>query len=269
MKQQAKQQSRTEIVERPKEALSTVPQYLRRTDGAPQAGLENMDRQDMTLPRLGLCQSLSPQRIKSDPKYIPQLEEGSYFNTITREDYGGKVQVVPLLFYKSRLLFAPMDEGGGLRCNAPDALVGIGEPGGTCLRCPLQLFGKKGEPPACSLLYNYACLVVKDGRVSPDQLVVKSFKSSDLGAARDWNALIRIRNTDMFAGVYEFTSIEAKNDVGRWYKTTVQNVGWVSEAVYEAAKIAYMAVAELNKSGRLRHDIEDLSSGGEGGSEER
>ena len=50
--------------------------YLRRKSDGPPLGLENLERNDMTLPRLGLCQSLTPQRIKSDPKYIAGLEEG-------------------------------------------------------------------------------------------------------------------------------------------------------------------------------------------------
>lgn len=252
------------IEKAPAGALANVPAYLRRADGAPAQGTENIDRQDMVLPRLGLCQSLSPQRIKSGPKYIPNLEEGEYFNTITQEIYGTVVRVVPLLFFKSRLLFGDMDAGGGLRCQAPDGIMGIGEPGGVCMRCPLSMF-HDNEPPECNHLYNYASLVVTDGSVNPAGLVVKSFKSTDLKAAREWNSLIRLRQTDLFAGIYEFSSIEVKKDPYRWYQTVVKNVGWVSETVYEASKLAYQAVAELNKAGRLRHDVEDLNPAAAGG----
>src|SRR5438132_1612945 len=130
-----------EITKREPGALSDVPDYLRRKGDGPPLGLENLERNDMTLPRLGLCQSLTPQRIKSDPKYIAGLEEGEFFNTITREVYGNRVRLVPLLFYKTRILFGPKDEGGGLRCQSFDNLIGIGTPGGTCLTCPLSQFG--------------------------------------------------------------------------------------------------------------------------------
>lgn len=249
----------------PAGALAGIPSYLQRPpDGAPAQGTENIDRQDMVLPRLGLCQSLSPQRIKSGPKYIPNLEEGEYFNTITQEIYGASVRVVPLLFFKSRLLFGEMDSGGGLRCQAPDALTGLGTPGGSCLKCPLQLF-HDNEPPECNLLYNYASLVVINGKVNPQGLVVKSFKSTDLKAAREWNSLIRLRQTDLFAGIYEFSAVEIKKDPYRWYQTVVKNTGWVSEEVYSAAQLAYRAVAELNRAGRLRHDVEDLNPAAGGG----
>ena len=239
-------------------ALAEVPEYLRRAPGEPPAGLENMDRQDMTLPRLGLAQALSPQLSESEPKYIDGLRAGMFFNTITREVYGKQVSLVPLLFYKTRILFGPMDEGGGLRCQSPDNLIGIGEPGGTCIKCPLSQFGRDGSKPECLQFFNYAALVVKDGNVAPENLLVTSFKSSALKVAKDWNALIRIRNLDIFAGIYEFTAVERKNDVGRWFEPVVNPAGNVTRETYESAKIAYGAVRDLQAQGKLRHDISDL-----------
>jgi hypothetical protein len=256
-------QQKQEIVKHEPATLAEVPEYLRRAPNEPPAGLENMDRTDMTLPRLGLCQALSPQCSESDPKYIEGLQKGEFFNTITKERYGRKVQLVPLLFYKTRILFGPMDEGGGLRCQSPDNLIGIGEPGGTCIKCPLSQFGSarngEGKGTACNQFFNYAALVVNDGHVSPEGLLVFSLKSSALKVAKDWNALIRIRNLDIFAGVYELTSVERKNDVGRWYEPVINPAGNVSKETYDAAKIAYGAVSELNKQGRLRSDVTDLN----------
>jgi hypothetical protein len=257
------QQSHAIEKRRDSSALSEVPEYLRRAEGEPPMGLENLERSDMTLPRLGLCQALSPQCSESDPKYIDGLQKGEFFNTITRENYGRKVQLTPLLFYKTRILFGPIDEGGGLRCQSPDNLIGIGEPGGTCIKCPLSQFGSarngEGKGTACNQFFNYAALIVNDGEVTPEGLLVFSLKSSALKVAKDWNALIRIRNLDIFAGVYEVTSVERKNDVGRWYEPVITPAGNVSKATYDAAKLAYAAVADLQKAGRLRHDVEDLN----------
>jgi hypothetical protein len=244
-------------------ALAEIPDWLRRPEGVPPAGLDAIERSDMTLPRLGLCQALSPQRSESDPKYIEGLRDGQFFNTITREIYGKKVLLVPLHFYKTRILFGPMDEGGGLRCQSPDNLIGIGEPGGTCIQCPNSQFGSarggEGKGTACNQFFNYAALIVKDAHVTPEQLLVVSFKSSALKVAKDWNAFIRIRNLDIFAGVYEFTSVERKNDIGRWYEPVVNMAGNVSREMYEAAKLARSAVAELQREGRLRSDVADLN----------
>ena len=251
------------ITKRDVRALTEVPEYLRRAEGVPPAGLENLAREDMTLPRLGIAQALSPQLSESDPKYIEGLRPGNFFNTITRENYGKTVQLVPLLFYKTRILFGPIDEGGGLRCQAPDNLIGIGEPGGTCIKCPFSQFGSarngEGKGTACNQFFNYAALIVNDGSVSPEGLLVFSLKSSALKVAKDWNALIRIRNLDIFAGVYELTSVERKNDIGRWYEPVINPAGNVTKQTYEAAKIAYAAVSDLQRVGKLRSDVEDLN----------
>lgn len=258
----APQQDR-QLVKHAPQRLAEVPEYLRRQEGVPPAGLENLERQDMTLPRLGIAQALSPQLSESDPKYIDGLRPGNFFNTITRENYGKTVQLVPLLFYKTRILFGPIDEGGGLRCQAPDNLIGIGEPGGTCIKCPFSQFGSarngEGKGTACNQFFNYAALIVNDGSVSPEGLLVFSLKSSALKVAKDWNALIRIRNLDIFAGVYELTSVERKNDIGRWYEPVINPAGNVTRETYEAAKVAYAAVSDLNKQGRLRSDVTDLN----------
>jgi hypothetical protein len=262
--QQKPPATQTAAIEKAKpRELEQVPDYLRRAEGVPPAGLENLERQDMTLPRLALAQALSPQLSESDPKYIEDLRPGMFFNTITKESYGKQVQLVPLLFYKTRILFGSLDAGGGLKCQSNDNLIGIGEPGGTCIKCPFSQFGSarngEGKGTACNQFFNYAALVVIDGRVSPEGLLVFSLKSSALKVAKDWNALIRIRNLDIFAGVYEIKSVERKNEVGRWYEPVINPAGNVTRETFEAARAAYQAVAELNAAGRLRHDVADLN----------
>lgn len=238
------------------ESLAVMPSYLQHS-GKP-VGLEEMTRADWTLPRLGLCQSMSPQRKRSDPKHIEGLEEGDMFNSITRENYGKTVQVVPLMFFKNRFRF---QEGalGNILCQSADTVLGIGDPGGECKTCPMAQFGSsgKGNSPACSLFYNYPSLILpKDGHIGLDLLVVASFKSSELKVARDWNALLRLRNADTFSGIYEFTTVEQKNDLGSWYTRVVKPAGWVSEQMYGFAKGAYDAVRETQEAGSLKVDLD-------------
>src|SRR5271154_3374242 len=137
--------TRRESAAVPARPMDGRPEYLAQL-GAEITGFENMGQQDMTLPRLGLCQALSPQRKKSDPKFISDLEEGMFFNTITQHVYGSKLRVAPLLFYRSQIFFNPIDQGGGIRCQAPDGKVGWGDPGGECARCPYQGFTDGVKP---------------------------------------------------------------------------------------------------------------------------
>lgn len=240
-------------------ATSAIPEYLRKAPRTAAAGLENVEQRDMTLPRLGLCQSMSPQRTKSDVKYIHGLEEGMYFNTITGRIYGESVLIVPLLMYKTRILFNPIDEGGGIRCQAQDARHGVGDPSGDCERCPFGQF-KDQQRPECDLFYNYASLAFAeddaDG-LDASSIVVVSLKSTGIKVAKDWNALMRLRGTDSFAGLYEFSAAEQKKDNQRWFQSTIKNVGWVSEAQYRLAQGCYQMVKEAQLAGRLKTDEND------------
>ncbi len=241
--------------------LNIVPDYLQREKGVPAAGLENVQREDITVPRLALTQSMTPQRKKSDPKYIDGLEEGDFFNTITGENYGAAVKLVPLFFYKTRILFKDIEEGGGMLCQAQDGVTGVGDPGGDCATCPKSQFGDNGRPD-CNHFYNYAVLVVpKKGSIGLDSLAAFSLKSSGIKTAKDWNALMRLKGTDSFAGVYEVTSAEQKNTAGQtWSTAVIKNAGWVSKDEYTVAQACYQSVREMQSQGRLKVDAEDLGT---------
>jgi len=245
-------------------AIQQVPDYLKHA--GPGQGLENVEHGDVTLPRLGLCQALSPQRDKSDPKYINGLEEGLYFNTVTNQVYGESVEIVPLLFYKTRMMFPPMGAGSGILCQAMDGKHGVGVPGGECAVCQYAQFrenteqGEKKSPP-CTLFHNYAALALPEkGLPKLDSLLGVSLKSTGLKVSKDWLALMRLRGTDIFAGVYEFTAIARKNDVGKWYQPVIKPAAWVSPETYAIAKEAYGMVRELQQGNRLAVEQDDMGA---------
>jgi hypothetical protein len=249
----------------PEVALVTnaVPEYLRKQEGEGVLGLDGMERSDLKMPRLSLCQSMTPQRKRTDPKYIEGLEEGHFFNTITGKIFGSGLKFVPLLWYKSRILFTPQDEGGGLLCRAEDAKMGVGEPGGECRVCPLSLWGKatdgKRKPPRCTLFHNYIILALPEkGLPGPESMVVMSLKSTGLDAATDLNALMQMRGARAaFAGVYSLASAEDSNAAGQaYYVPVIKNAGWVSEEMYKIAQSAFSMVYEAKSKGKL--DIEPI-----------
>lgn len=247
---------------------SDVPDYLRRQAGQPAAGLEQMDRSDFTLPRLGLCQSNSPQRSEGDAKHIEGLKDGQFFNSVTQSIYGKSVKIVPLMFFKSRIRFREMDEGGGILCRSDDGKTGIGDPGGECEKCPCAQFtqgdNKNTVPPECDKFYNYAVLVVpENGTIGPDSLAVMSLKSTGLKTARDFNALLRLKKTDAFAGIYEVTSAVQKNQAKQsWFTHVIKPAGWVSKEQWAVAKGVYESVAQAHTEGRLKVEAEDIAAEG-------
>lgn len=244
--------------------LSTVPEYLRLANtGVPAPGLENIQQGDMTIPRVALCQSMTPQRKRSDPKYIDGLEEGQFFNTVTGENYGDSVKIVPLFFYKTRLLFADIDTGGGILCQAQDGEHGLGEPGGLCSKCPKAQFTDDGSPE-CNHFYNYPVLVVPaKGPIGLDSLAVFSLKSSGIKVAKDWNAVMRMKGTASFASPYNVTSVEQKNTAGQtWSTPVIKGAGWIAEADLKIANECYKIVRDMQSDGRLKVDADDLAGEG-------
>jgi hypothetical protein len=254
-----KKQEETDIVKSDEQPLAGMPSYMQEAQELGRAGLEKMDQQDMVLPRLGLCQSMTPQRKKDDATYIKGLEEGQYFNTITESIYGDKIQVVPLLFFKTRFRFKPQTEGGGLLCQSRDYFHGVGDPGGDCERCPLARF-TDGKKPVCGEYFNYAVLVLPGDRL-PDMssLAVLSFKSTGIKIARTWNGLMNMRtmggkSVPSFVGVYDVTSAIQKNAAGQsWYRHVVRNAekGWVSDPVFKLAKELHESIVQMQAAGKL------------------
>lgn len=269
--QAAPKQQTTALTKSGGGAIEEVPEYLRRKPGVGAAGFDEVEQGDLTLPRLGLCQALSPQREETDPKYIEGIKEGDYFNSLTGENYGGEVKIVPLLFYKNRIAFRDKNKGGGMLCRSDDMKKGSvergdyedGKYGGDCFTCPFNQFGSakggEGKGKACTEFYNFPSLVVVNNVVRPENLAVVSLKSSNVPAAKDWLAKMRLRQIDMFGGVYELTSQKKKFTEGIAFVTLVQPAGNVSFEVYQTAQQAHSAMASLRRQGRLQVDVEDLS----------
>lgn len=230
-------------------ALAEIPDYLRKAPGEQRLGNENVTQGDIIVPRLAICQSMSPERKQSNPKFIKGLEEGMYFNTVTKQIYGRFLRVIPAHYYKSRILWAGEkgELGGGMKCSSRDAVTGVGDPGGQCASCPFAVFGED-----CNLFMNFPVLVVReDGSVDMSEIVIASFKSLGLKTAKHWNTLVNIRNADRFAGVYKLMTVEDHRESGDSFQPYVDNDGWATKEQYVTARTAYELILEWQQSGRL------------------
>lgn len=222
------------------------------------AGLEQVGMKDMVLPRLVLCQNNTKARDKQNSEYIKGLEEGLFFNSLTREIIGDKIRVVPLFFYHSRMMFKDMKEGGGLICQAPDGKSCQMNAGGPCLHSE---WGIKGEPPECSEFYNYPCLRWTGPNDPNNELVIVSMKTTGLKAGRTLNSLMRIRKKASYAGVYELKAVPDVNKAGNsyytWEASNYEPNPWVSESLYKEAEKMYKMVSEGLLSGKIQVDLSE------------
>lgn len=236
-----------------------TPTQLAKPDFIPEsnAGLDEVGIRDMILPRLGLCQTNTHARIKSDPKYIQGLEEGEFFNSLTGKIYGDKIQVVPLFFYHSRIMFRDMKQGGGILCQAPDGKHCQLNAGGPCIHAS---WGAGGEPPECTEFFNYPSLVYEGEDQKTQEWIVVSLKTTGLDAGRTLNSLMRLRGTASYAGVYELSSVPDKNAADQSYFTWIAKNGtppWVDKPLYDRAEQMSKVISEGIKAGSITVDSSD------------
>src|SRR3981189_2955887 len=99
----------TKAIERveTKGILAVVPAHLQQYVGMADDE-QVVGREDMLIPRLAVAQDgMAPQLKKQSELYIPELEAGDLFNTVTNEIYGTTAKVIPLFFTKNYIEFAP------------------------------------------------------------------------------------------------------------------------------------------------------------------
>jgi hypothetical protein len=224
-------------------------------------GLQEIGFKDIVLPRLSLCQKTSPQRDKLNTgKFIKGLEEGQFFSSLTGKIYGEKIQVIPLFFYHSRIMFKDINEGGGIVCQAPDGVRCQMNNGGPCLH---SAWGPKGEPPECSEFFNYPCFIWTGDPATSRELIIVSMKTTGLKAGRTLNSLMRLRQKPAYAGIYELSGVGATNKANQsyytWQAVNATPQPWVDDKdLYEYAKTQSKIVQEGLKSGRIQVDESDI-----------
>ena len=193
--------------------------------GEVNAGLEEVEAKDMVMPRLGICQAMSPQRKANNARFIEGLQEGQLFNTVTGQIYTPPVYVVPLKFWKSRLYFAPLDQGGGILCQSLNGRDGGQLSPEGCDKCPhSQWNAQTNQKPACTLLHNFLCL-----RLPELEPFAISMKSASLRISRQWNAQLKLLNRPIYSACFEVSVADDQNKLGQWFNYRLKPAGWLND----------------------------------------
>lgn len=206
--------------------LEQIPDYLKH-DG-PSRGAEDITRDDMVTPRLAIAQANSPQRKKLDPSFIDGLEEGDIFNTVTGQIYGTKLTVVPLFFFKQRMMF---DDNNSILCQSFNGVDGGRLHPSDCATCPHAQFKNDEEDsrPDCNTLFNYMALL------PANELAALSLKSTGLKAAKQLNAKVRMSKLDMFARVLNLESVSMTRKNNQFWGYKLELGDFVPKELYTAA----------------------------------
>ena len=205
-------------------------------------GLENITSEDITIPRLAVIQSNSPQRKKKDEKYIEGAEEGDIFNTVTGEIYKEPLTVIPCAYRKSYVEWIPREKGGGF-VQAYDM-----RPSDTTTDPATRKSSLKNGNQLVDTAEHYIIIRKDDDTY---ESAVLTMTSSNLTVSRKWNTLLKMKKInvkgqtiDPPSFMYEFTlgTVEATNDRGTWQKYKIEEIGQLDK------KHLFVAAGTLSKS---------------------
>lgn len=228
------------------ERNANLPAYIKQSDRA--RGSENVEMADVAIPRIEIVQALSPCLKKSDAGYIEGAEQGMLYNSVTRELYGHKALVIPVLFKKQWLVWKDRKAGGGFG-GAYDTVQEANE-------------RIKQEPPEDHVKWipqdtaQQLVLVVKSDGSTEEAIV--SMSRTKLKVSKNWNSIIRLNGNDRFSRMYVLFTVEETNNNGDEYKNfAIANGGYPVELHYKKAEALYEAVASGER--KVVMDVSDAN----------
>jgi len=220
-------------------------------------GNENVTMDDKVVPRLQIVQSMSPELKKTKSEYIEGAEEGSVFNSATRQLYTLPMTIIPVAYQKRYIEWVPRTAGGGLiNPNHGPEILNECTPGDK---------GKYllGNNEIVVTPEHFVIVIHSNGTL---EQAVMSMAGSKAKISRQWNTLIdglQLRNPKTgqlvtparFYGAYEFTVGPESNDQGDWMNWRVK----YKCPTTEVSADAYLAAREffkLVKSGAVQAETE-------------
>jgi len=190
----------------------TLPAVRRTGTKIAGKGFENLEREDILLPRLKLLQAQSPEVMESDEK------PGTLFMNLQNKGVGEKTVITPVLHYRSRIKWIPKDDGGGMDCSAPDAKSPASHKYATsCAECKYKNWDetkkdKKEQAPECTMYENFVVLLADS-----TEPVILSMAKSQVKVAKKFYSMMAVKGGDMFDFLYELAVVKEKNDQGQTY----------------------------------------------------
>lgn len=209
-----------------------TPDYIKQDSNR---GSENVGTDDLVIPRLEVLQALSPQLTEGEAEYIAGAKQGDLVNSVTRQNYGREVFVVPVFYTKQWLVWRDRKLGGGFKGAFPNPelakdriaeLMAEGEKGYEAIDTPTHL-----------------CLLVNHSAGTIDEVMV-SMPRTKAKVSRAWNSQIKLAGGDRFSRVYRITSAVEENEKGKFYNYVVASAGFPAKPLYAKAEALYKQMIE-------------------------
>ena len=181
---------------------------------------DNVSQEDLLLPRIELTQALSPSVTAGD------VRPGVLLNSVTKEELGNEITIIPIILEKNWIHWIPREEGGGMlwkSSNPSDPRV-IAE----------SMWGPNGEKPTCTVYMNYLCII--EGETMP---VVVSFSVTSLTPGKQIYTTHKTYGGDLFARKYILSSKSKTNTKGTFFVLNIKDGGGVNTDTYATAETLY------------------------------
>lgn len=190
-------------------------------------GFESIDQSTMAIPFLRILQSLSPQLNQKKAEYIEDAEEGSFFNTVSKEVYGDTIKAIVLKFERVFIEWLP-ERGGFVNYHTPENAERLAID---------KTFGAWKTEDGNDLQENYVYFLLIDGQEA-EGVIVLSLSSSAIKKAKEWNRLMTTHILDNgnralpFYLVWEIKTEYRENDKGNWYSISMKFNKYINEKQY-------------------------------------
>lgn len=244
----------TAVAERQTTAVATaqdVPDYIRQSQGR---GSENVEMQDLVIPRIELVQALSQCLEEGSADYIESAKPGMFYNSVTRELYGSSVFVCPVFFKKQYLVWKDRKKGGGFG-GAFDTLQEANE----------RIAQETEDQDAWEAVetHQQIVLAVNTDTHETSEAVLSCARTKQK-VSRQWNSLIRVNGFDRFSRIYELFGVDDENNNGDKYKNIgVRYVDFASMPIYKAAETLYNSIASGERTVKIDDEYIDAGMGSE------
>jgi hypothetical protein len=210
-----------------------LPDYIKKGDTR---GTENIGVDDIRPPALRIAQGSSPEiKRANEAKFIPDLREGDFFNSITKDIYGEEpLEVVIIMSLGHR--HVEFDADG----NVLDFNVKDGDPRTEFTTKVIDGVDTRVKPKATKF-YDYLIFVLFEG--GHRELMTMSLKSTQLKKATTLNTLLNRSKLPAFAHKWSMRPVSESKGSRQWYGWRIEGTGFPDEATYNAASAYFDRLA--------------------------
>ncbi len=212
-------------------------------------GQENIESQDIIIPRIRLFQPISTEVVENTAK------AGTLRNSLTNED-SSELEVLIFYFFKSRVLFnrsMPGHSGDkGIACMSTDGKRSLDHK--KCDECGASMWetisteqrkeGKKPTGPECDTVYNFPCLIVNSK--NQDIPVSLSLRRTSANQAKQLISLVKLSRMQWWSMVFSVKSKLNKGDKGSFYTFEVKAKRKATDEEVQKARIYYDGIIGRN-----------------------